>query len=84
LKNALDYKLQANELFKKGKYEDSIKFYTKALDVLPDHEESAAIYYNRAQAYSKLVRNIVQVTRLSWYSATFYDVAVAESQYNSQ
>lgn len=49
-----EFKKQANILFKKGKYQEAMDYYTKAIDCEPKAKETAACYGNRSFAACKL------------------------------
>lgn len=53
---AQQYKLEGNEFFKRGKYDEAISFYSKAIDTIPEEYKSdlATYYQNRAAAYEQL------------------------------
>ncbi|XP_030747196.1 mitochondrial import receptor subunit TOM70 [Sitophilus oryzae] len=50
------YKTEGNELFKRGKYDEAIASYNKAIDTIPqEYKTDLATYYqNRAAAYEQL------------------------------
>lgn len=56
LKEATNYKTEGNVCFRKGKYDEAILFYDKAIDKCPieNHNDLAIFYQNRAAAYEML------------------------------
>ncbi|RZC41796.1 mitochondrial import receptor subunit TOM70 [Asbolus verrucosus] len=56
LERAQQYKTEGNDMFKKGKYDEAIHFYNKAIETCPDEckIELATYYQNRAAAYENL------------------------------
>lgn len=50
------YKSEGNEMFKKGKYDEAIALYNKAIDTIPEEFKTdlATYYQNRAAAYEQL------------------------------
>lgn len=50
------YKSEGNEMFKKGKYDEAISLYNKAIDTIPEEFKTdlATYYQNRAAAYEQL------------------------------
>jgi len=50
--DALDFKNQADDAFRNGKWPEAIKFYTESIKRNPDNEK---VYNNRATAYCKLM-----------------------------
>lgn len=47
-------KAQGNDFFKQKKYKEAIDFYTKAIDIDPNSEASAALYSNRAACWQAM------------------------------
>lgn len=56
LEEAQHYKNQGNSYFKKGKYDEAIKYYNKAIETCPEGSpiDLATFYQNRAAAYEQL------------------------------
>ncbi|KAH8260097.1 hypothetical protein KR026_003074 [Drosophila bipectinata] len=56
LKEANNYKIEGNNCYRNGKYDEAIKFYDKAIEKCPkEHNTDMAIFYqNRAAAYEVL------------------------------
>lgn len=56
LERAQKYKNEGNSLFKKGKYDEAINMYNKAIDSCPEEfrTDLATFYQNRAAAYENL------------------------------
>lgn len=56
LKEATNYKNEGNVCYRKGKYDEAILFYDKAIDKCPseNHNDMAIFYQNRAAAYEML------------------------------
>lgn len=56
LKEATNYKNEGNVCYRKGKYDEAILFYDKAIDKCPpeNHNDLAIFYQNRAAAYEML------------------------------
>lgn len=50
------YKTEGNEMFKRGKYDEAISLYNKAIETIPDEYKTdlATYYQNRAAAYEQL------------------------------
>nr|CAH7729255.1 unnamed protein product [Callosobruchus chinensis] len=50
------YKSEGNEMFKRGKYNEAIQMYNKAIETIPDEYKAdlATYYQNRAAAYEQL------------------------------
>lgn len=50
------YKTEGNELFKRGKFDEAISYYNKAIDTIPEEfrTDLATYYQNRAAAYEQL------------------------------
>ncbi|KAL1509668.1 hypothetical protein ABEB36_004374 [Hypothenemus hampei] len=50
------YKSEGNELFRRGKYDEAILAYNKAIEIIPDEYKAdlATYYQNRAAAYEQL------------------------------
>ncbi|CAG9822976.1 unnamed protein product [Phaedon cochleariae] len=50
------YKTEGNEMFKRGKYDEAISLYNKAIDTIPEEFKTdlATYYQNRAAAYEQL------------------------------
>lgn len=50
------YKSEGNEVFRKGKYDEAITLYNKAIDTIPDEYKAdlSTYYQNRAAAYEQL------------------------------
>lgn len=49
-----EFKKKANEFFKKGRYEDAMTFYTKAINAEPHTKETAPCFGNRSFAACKM------------------------------
>ncbi|KRT80135.1 Anaphase-promoting complex subunit 3 protein, partial [Oryctes borbonicus] len=56
LEEAQHYKNQGNSYFRKGKYDEAIKYYNKAIEACPEEStiDLATFYQNRAAAYEQL------------------------------
>ncbi|EFA02076.1 mitochondrial import receptor subunit TOM70 [Tribolium castaneum] len=56
LEQAQQYKTSGNEMFKKGKFDEAIHLYNKAIEACPEEfkTELATYYQNRAAAYENL------------------------------
>nr|XP_022914549.1 mitochondrial import receptor subunit TOM70 [Onthophagus taurus] len=56
LEEAQEFKNQGNAYFKKGKYDEAIKCYNKAIETCPEENKAdlATFYQNRAAAYEQL------------------------------
>lgn len=56
LQQAQRYKNEGNTFFKKGKYDEAINMYNKAIDACPENHATdlATFYQNRAAAYEQL------------------------------
>ncbi|KAJ9469643.1 Stress-induced-phosphoprotein 1 [Diplonema papillatum] len=52
--SADEYKNKGNDFFKKGKYQDAVTWYSKAIEADPDSEAAGAVYSNRAASYISL------------------------------
>lgn len=63
MERAQRFKQMGNESFSDGKYDESILYYTKAIDTcLKDNSSELSIYHqNRAAAYEKLVISIFRL-----------------------
>lgn len=50
------YKTEGNEMFRRGKYDEAIASYNKAIEIIPEEYKSdlATYYQNRAAAYEQL------------------------------
>ncbi|XP_066257238.1 mitochondrial import receptor subunit TOM70 [Euwallacea similis] len=50
------HKLEGNEMFKRGKYDEAISSYNKAIEIIPEEYKSdlSTYYQNRAAAYEQL------------------------------
>ncbi|KAF5304549.1 hypothetical protein FQA39_LY09600, partial [Lamprigera yunnana] len=56
LRQTKSYKIEGNVHFKKGKYDEAINLYNKAIEICPEtlHLDLATYYQNRAAAYEHL------------------------------
>lgn len=53
---AQKFKTEGNDMFKRGKYDEAIAAYTKAIEIIPPEFKTdlATYYHNRAAAYEQL------------------------------
>lgn len=76
LERAQRYKNEGNVLFKKGKYDEAINMYNKAIESCPDEfkNDMAAFYQNRAACYEHLKKwssVIADCTKALEYNETY-------------